>query len=334
MQNLHKFNFALHSPCTIFAPENRKEMDSENIDKKEMNKAARMVRVGAILVVIALIGMLVMGVLSCGGDKDKMQQQLDSLKLANEKLQLAGEYENLNQEFQQYENQAQYLKNDSLLEQYSQAKDKVEKLLAELKSEKATNTKRIAELKGEISTLKGLLRHYIQVIDSLTKENSALRNENQELQSQNQQLSSTVSDYSQKNQQLNERMQLAEKLNLTGLSLSALNKKGKTEKKIGKAKQLVVSFTIPQNNSTPTGEKTFYVRIVSPEGSVLGGNHTFPFEGGNVAYSEKTTKEYAQQEMHVTVYHNINTALSKGSYLVEVFVDNYRLVSRSFEMDK
>ena len=99
-----------------------------------MKKAAGMVRVGAILVVVALIGLLVMGVSSCGGsDKDKMQQQLDSLKLANEKLQLAGETEALNQEFQQYENQAQYLKNDSLLEQYSQAKDKVEKLLAELK---------------------------------------------------------------------------------------------------------------------------------------------------------------------------------------------------------
>ena len=67
-----------------------------------MKKAVGMVRVGAILVVVALIGLLVMGVSSCGGsDKDKMQQQLDSLKLANEKLQLAGETEALNQEFQQ-----------------------------------------------------------------------------------------------------------------------------------------------------------------------------------------------------------------------------------------
>ena len=214
-------------------------MKSEKIENKEMKKAAGMVRVGAILVVVALIGLLVMGVSSCGGsDKDKMQQQLDSLKLANEKLQLAGETEALNQEFQQYENQAQYLKNDSLLEQYSQAKDKVEKLLAELKSEKATNSKRIKELKGEISTLKGLLRHYVEVIDSLSKENTALRSQNEELQSRNQQLSTTVSDYSQKNQRLNERMQLAEKLNLTGVSFVAVNKKGKVEKKIDKAKQL------------------------------------------------------------------------------------------------
>lgn len=310
-------------------------MKSEKFENKEMKKAAGMVRVGAILVVVALIGLLVMGVSSCGGsDKDKMQQQLDSLKLANEKLQLAGETEALNQEFQQYENQAQYLKNDSLFEQYSQAKDKVEKLLAELKSEKATNSKRIKELKGEISTLKGLLRHYVEVIDSLSKENTALRSQNEELQSRNQQLSTTVSDYSQKNQRLNERMQLAEKLNLTGLSFVAVNKKGKVEKKIDKAKQLVVSFTIPQNNSTPVGHKTFYVRIVSPEGTVLGGGRTFPFEGGNVVYTEKKTVEYDQRELSLTVYHNISTALSKGSYQVEVFVDNYRIASRSFSMTR
>ncbi len=311
-------------------------MEANKTENKEMKKAAGMVRVGAILVVVALIGLLVMSLASCSGnsDKEKMQQQLDSLKLANEKLQLAGETESLNQEFQQYENQAQYLKNDSLLEQYSQAKDKVEKLLAELKSEKATNSKRIKELKGEISTLKGLLRHYVEIIDSLSKENTALRSQNEELQTQNQQLSTTVSDYSQKNQKLNERMQLAEKLNLTGLSFTALNKKGKAEKKIDKAKQLAVSFTIPQNNSTPVGEKTFYVRIVSPEGNVLGGGHTFSFEGGSVAYTEKKTVEYSQQELSLTVYHNVSTALSKGSYQVEVFVDNYRIASRSFSMTK
>ena len=129
-------------------------------------------------------------------------------------------------------------------------------------------------------------------------------------------------------------MQLAEKLNLTGLSFVAVNKKGKVEKKIDKAKQLVVSFTIPQNNSTPVGHKTFYVRIVSPEGTVLGGGRTFPFEGGNVVYTEKKTVEYDQRELSLTVYHNISTALSKGSYQVEVFVDNYRIASRSFSMTR
>lgn len=309
-------------------------MSINNNNDTEMKGASRMVKAGGILIAIALVGLLIMGLGSCSSDKEQLQRQLDSMKLANEKLQLAGEYETLNNEFQQYENQAQYLQNDSLLEQYTQAKDKVEKLLAELKTEKATNRKRIKELQGEIATLKSLLRHYVAVIDSLGRENTELKNQNQQLQTENRQLSSTVSDYTQKNQRLSERMELAEKLNLTGLSFNALNKKGKTEKKIGKAKQLLVSFTIPQNNSTPVGEKTFYVRIVSPEGTVLGQGRTFPFEGGNVVYTEKKTIEYDQQEVSLSVYHNVTSDLSKGSYLVEVFVDNYRLASRSFAMNR
>ncbi len=309
-------------------------MEKDLFEENDMRKGRRQVRTGAILVVLALVALMIFGLASCNSKADKMQAQIDSLQLVNEQLQLAGEYDSLNIEFQQYENQAQYLQNDSLAEKYAEAKDKVEKLLVELKTQKITSGKRIQELKDEISTLKKLMRHYVAIIDSLGKENAGLKAENAEIKQQNQRLSSTVNEYSQKNEVLSERMQLAEKLNLTGLSFTALNKKGKNEKKISKAKQLLVSFTIPQNNSTPVGEKTFYVRIVSPEGNVLGSGHTFAFEGGNVAYTERKTIEYDQQETSLAVYHNVATALTKGNYIVEVFVDNYRLASRTFAMTK
>ena len=308
---------------------------AEKFEDKEMEKSRKYVKLGGFIVILALIGLLALALGACGGQsKSEMQAQIDSLKLENDKLQLQGEYEQLNTEFEQYENQAQYLRNDSLIEKYNEAKNKVEQLLVELKTQKITSGKRIEELKGEIATLKKLMRHYVAVIDSLSKENAGLKAENAEIKEKNQQLTSTVNDYSQKNEVLNQRMQLAEKLNLTGLTFTPLNKKGKKEKKIGKAVQLLVSFTIPQNNSTPVGEKTFYVRIVSPEGNVLGGDKTFSFEGGNVAYSDKKTIEYDQQEVSLSVYHNVSTVLTKGTYIVEVFVDNYRLSSRSFSMTK
>ena len=308
-------------------------MKREKFEDKEMEKSRKFVRLGGVIVVLALIGMIfLLG--SCGQSKTDMQAQIDSLKLANEQLQLAGEYEQLNVEFQQYENQAQYLQNDSLIEKYSEAKNKVEQLLVELKTQKITSGKRNNELKGEIESLKKLMRHYVAVIDSLTKENAGLKAENAEIKEKNERLSSTVKDYTEKNEVLNQRMELAEKLNKTALSVKPLNKKGKLEKRIGKAKQLLVTFTVPQNNSTPVGEKTFYVRIVSPEGTVLGGGKTFPFEGGNVEYSEKKVIEYDQQEVSLAIYHNVNSALSKGNYNVEVFVDNYRLASKHFSIEK
>lgn len=263
------------------------------------------------------------------------QAQNEQLMLQNEQLQLSGEYEQLNNQFQSMENQTQFIQNDSLLNKYTEAKDKVEKLLAELKSQKISSQKRINELQSEIKTLKDLLRHYVAIIDSLGKENAGLRAENIEIKNENAQLSSRVNEVSQKNEKLTQRMVLAEKLNVTGVSLQALKSSGKVEKNVTKAKQLKVTFTIPQNNSTPVGEKVLFIRITSPEGTLLGGHGSFSFEGGSIPFTEKKTIEYDGQEIAgINIFWNVNTALSPGQYTVEIFADNYRLISRSFTLNK
>ena len=259
----------------------------------------------------------------------------EQLMLQNEQLQLKQEYENLSAEFQNYESQTRFLNNDSLLIKYGEAKDKVEKLLTELRTQRITSNKRIKELQGEIETLRGIMRHYVQVIDSLGRENAGLKAENEKIRSQNRQLTSQVSRATKENEDLSKRMTLAEKLNVSGVTLTALKSNGKNEKRITKAKQLRVMFTIPQNNSTPVGEKTIYMRITSPEGYLLGENGTFPFEGGNVAYTERKTFEYAGQEIpDMAIYWNVNTTLNAGTYTVELFLDDYRLASREFTFEK
>ena len=84
------------------------------------------------------------------------------LELENEQLSLAGEYEQLNTEFVNYENQSKYLADDSLIIKYGEAKEKVEKLLTELKSQKITSERRIRELKDEISTLNAMSKRQWQ----------------------------------------------------------------------------------------------------------------------------------------------------------------------------
>ena len=111
-------------------------------------------------------------------------------------------------------------------------------------------------------------------------------------------------------------------------------KNGKNEKKVTKARQLKVSFTVTQNNSTPAGMKQMYVRITGPEGSLLGQSGTFSFEGGHVAYTAHKSIEYSGQEVPVTLYYNVNTTLNPGQYTVEVFDGRYRLGSRSFVFSK
>ncbi len=292
--------------------------------------------------IMVLLGVLLAGVItfllfretSHSRQVQELKEQQEQLELANQQLQLSNEYDQLNNEFAQYENQTSLLANDSIVQKYSAARAQVEKLLQELKNEKNKSAAQISKLKGEIETLKGILRTYVEQINELKQENRQLTEENQQVKAENQQLSQRVETVQADNRQLSERMTLAEKLNVTGVTLTALKKNGKTEKNVTKAAQLKVGFTVPQNNSTPVGQKVFYLRIINPEGDLLGNAGTFRFEGSTVGCTALKGIEYAGEEVHDQFYWNVTSTLTPGTYTVEIFTDGYRLCSRSFTLKK
>ncbi|MCM1028989.1 MAG: hypothetical protein NC342_01900 [Pseudoflavonifractor sp.] len=299
-------------------------------NKKLMTGAAILV---ALLLIVVGISIWQMTSLKMQVNAERAANE--QLQLTNEQLSLSNEFEAINSQFAQYEDQANMMANDTIMAKYAAAKNKIEELLKELNSEKAKSSAQIKKLKDEIATLRALLKHYVAQVDSLNKENAALRDENSSLSNRNQQLASQVSTVEKQNKNLSERMTLAEKLNVTGVTLTPLKGNGKTEKNVTKARQLMVSFTIPQNNSTPVGPKTVYLRITSPEGTLLGGAGSFSFEGGSIPYTEKLSFDYGGEEIGgLKIYWNVNTALTPGDYTVELFADNYRLASRHFTLKK
>ena len=305
-----------------------------NAGGKNPKQMVMWISILAVLLVLAILAVVFMSVKHTQ-ETAKQEQQIEQLQLANEQIQLANEYDALNNEFAQYENQTSLLANDSIVQKYSAARAQVEKLLQELKNEKNKSAAQINKLKGEIATLKGILRNYVEQINALSQENQELRSENQEVKARNQQLSQNIQTVQQNNKVLNERMTLAEKLNVTGVQLTPLNKKGRKEKNVTKARQLMVTFTIPQNNSTPVGEKTIYLRITNPEGTLLGGGGSFSFEGSTLEATARKSIEYAGEEIGgVTIYWDVNTTLTPGDYIVELFADNFRLSSRRFTLKK
>ncbi|MDE5629466.1 MAG: hypothetical protein K2I69_07895 [Muribaculaceae bacterium] len=296
---------------------------------------------GLLVVGIVLLALVVGGLIFWGVSSSRkaaaVQAEQEQLLLDMAQRDLEREYQDLNDEFAQFEDQRRFITDDSvkreLNDKYEAARLQVEKLQQELANQKRKSGAEIAKLRNEISTLRALLKHYVEEIDRLNKENEALRSENKEIKEQNSRLSSQVNETRRRNEVLSERMTLAEKLNVTGLTLTALNKKGKTEKKVTKAVQLMATFTIPQNNSTPVGEKTIYMRIISPSGQLLGSAGTFPFEGGQVEFTARKTIEYAGEEIGgIAIYYDVNTPLIAGDYTVELFADNFRLISRSFNL--
>ncbi len=292
--------------------------------------------IGAVALAIGAFW-LVFTAISANRRADAAAGREEQLLIDMAQRDLEREYGELNDEFAAFENQRQYITNDSirrsLNDKYEAARVQIERLQQELADNQRRSAAEISRLRNEIETLRNLPRHYVEEIDRLNRENQQLRTENEQMRQQNEHLSSRVQQTERQNEVLSERMTLAERLNVTGLVLTPLNKKGRRENKVRKAKQLEVSFTIPQNNSTPVGEKTIYARIVSPSGEVLGEGRTFPFEGGNVQYTSQVTIEYAGEEIGgIKIYYDVNTPLIAGEYTVELFADNFRLISRDFPL--
>lgn len=310
-----------------FVPENPR-----GPEKGKKKTTLILIILGVILAVA--IGFLLFRETSHSREVQQLKEQQEQLELANQQLQLSNEYDQLNNEFAQYENQTSLLANDSIVQKYSAARAQVEKLLQELNNEKNKSAAQISKLKGEIETLKGILRTYVEQINELKQENQQLSEENQQVKAENQELSQKVEHVQADNRQLNERMTLAEKLNVTGVTLTALKKNGKNEKNVTKAAQLKVGFTVPQNNSTPVGQKVFYLRIINPEGDLLGNAGSFRFEGSTVGCTALKGIEYAGEEVHDQFYWNVTSTLTPGTYTVEIFTDGYRLCSRSFTLKK
>lgn len=293
--------------------------------------------VGATVAASLVILLLFFLLLSSKSREKERENEVEQLQLQMEMLESQNELAAIDREYAQLEgNQVNILQNDSIVEKYTAAKAQIEQLMLELKNEKNKSAEQIARLKAEIETLKGILRDYAQRIEELMTENESLRDENTTVKNQNAGLRQQVSQNNRTIEQQAERLTLAEKLNVTGLNLRALNRKGKNEKNITKAVQLEVTFTIPQNNTTAPGPKEIYLRIVNPEGDLLPGNGgSFHFEGANLPATARKTIEYANEEIGgITIYWDVNSTLNPGDYRVELFCDGFRIASRNFTMAK
>ena len=305
-----------------------------------MNKNQKIilyVGVGVFAALVVMVAILIYSNSRQTSAANDAMAKVDSLALANDRLLLTNEFNQLNADFSQYEDQQVYLKNDSLVQQYNAARMKVEGLLRELSAEKASNSQnraRIKQLEGEIASLKKIVRHYLEEIKRLGEENEGLRREIEQVNQRNEQLASTAASVQRDNEQLSQTVAQAKKLSITGLSFNAYNKKGKNEKKVAKAKSLGASFTINPISTASAGAKTVYMRITSPDGELLSGGPSFSYDGKSLPSSAAKEIQYDNLEQHVSIYWQTNTTLTPGDYLVEIFCDGNRLASRTFNMKK
>ena len=282
---------------------------------------------------VALIAILIAFIVQ----STKQSKQIEQLEVERERMELEHEYADLAEQYALYEGQKMILKNDSLIERLEAEQIKVQRLYEELKSEKATNAKRIAELRAELETLRGIMRVYVAQIDSLNQENKNLRAENRQVRKKYEDISARAEELLNERDSLTAKVTIASKLDAVNVQVTPLRSNGKVAKKIKQISKLEITFAIAKNVTAATGEKMVYARIRKPDGDIMikSESNVFAFEGSEIPYSCAKMIEFSGEEIgEVVMYWDVDEYLYPGDYEVEIFADNYRIGAGVFTLNK
>lgn len=250
-----------------------------------------------------------------------------------EKEELQEEYEDLAIQFDGYQNMD--IRNDSLQDLLSREQQRVQDLLEELRQTKASNARRIAELKKELATVRAVMKDYVRQIDSLNATNKRLTAENIQVRQENQQVKEQNSQLSTLNSQLSETVTRAAMLEMTSCSVTTLNKRDKKTRIKGQIRKLQFDFVIAKNITCAPGMKNLYARITEPDGDLLGedNNLLFPFENQEINYTLVQQIEYSGENYNGTCYWPIDD-IESGFYTIDFFCDGNLIGSFPFQLKK
>lgn len=283
-----------------------------------------------IIIVLALgVGVLLFLNLYQKKEMDAIVEQMEF-----EKSELEDEYEDLALQFDGY--QQMDIKNDSLQERLAQEQQRVQDLLEELRITKVTNARRIAELKKELATVRAVMKDYVRQIDLLNATNQRLTVENQQYRRENQQVKQQNTQLTTMNTKLSETVSRASMLEVSACTLTTLNKRDHKTRIVSQIRKLQFDYTIAKNITCEPGMKTLYVRLVDPEGNILGeaNNLLFHFENEDIPYTVSQEFEYAGEEYQGTIYWSLADEPQTGLYNADFFADGNLIGSIPFSIKK
>lgn len=264
--------------------------------------------------------------------KQEMTEMIEQMEF--EKSELEDEYEDLAMQFDGY--RTPDIHNDSLAQLLNQEQQRVRDLLEELRITKATNARRIAELKKELATVRSVMVSYVHQIDSLNRTNQRLTAENRQVREQYAVVQQQAEELQQQNTHLTEKVTRASMLEITAFHVTPLNKRDRKTSNLNQMQKIQFDFTIGKNITCERGWKQVFMRVVRPDGELItlpdAERRVFAFENSEIEYSLMKEFEYGGEAMDEVLYWNVGEILYKGTYNADFFIDGALIASFPFEL--
>jgi hypothetical protein len=249
------------------------------------------------------------------------------------------------------------VKNDllQLQEDFSSLETNDEALKAEIEAKKAEiaallidaekhkgDARIISKLRKESETLRQIMRGYVRTIDSLgtlnknliVEKNSVLR----DLASEK----GKITNLNKEKEDLNATIQKGSILSCFNVSAKGVKFKsgGKKEiqtSKASKTEKIKVAFSLGENKIAKSGEKTVFVRVITPDGKEMAksydDNYRFKFNKSSGYFAGKETLNYANSEISGVTYCEGQGELVPGNYIIEITCDGVVIANTTLRLD-
>jgi DNA repair exonuclease SbcCD ATPase subunit len=220
--------------------------------------------------------------------------------------------------------------NTSMSDELIAERDKVVKLMAQLKASKGDNAS-LLKYRTQYKALEQKMQNLMQEVEVLKKQNQTLTTN----------LDSTKvvlednKKYNQvlvgQNEDLAKKVELGSKLSITNLKTASYKVRSSGKQivtdKASRTDMLKINFTVAENKIAKSGDKTYYVQVIDSKNNVLGDKATISFGETSLTYSFTTTVKYENKTVEVSEQLP-GKDFAKGTYFVNVF-DKGELVSKS-----
>ena len=242
------------------------------------------------------------------------QQQADYDLLVIDRDSIQNNLSDLMQDFDDLQ-----LSNDTLSLQMGIERQRADSLMQRLKQERSWSLAKIKQYEKEVGSLNTLNKKLIDENVSYRKEITTA------------QMRAEMAE--EKAQELNNKVRQGSVINARGIRMVALNARSKEVSRIKNAERLRVDFTLTANALATPGEKTIYVRILSPDGYVLSSESvpTFEFEGERLSYSASRDVDYQNEDLNIGIFYT-GSGFTAGTYQVQIYCDGFLIGSIELPM--
>jgi hypothetical protein len=222
--------------------------------------------------------------------------------------------------------------NDSLNAKLQKERTRIMQLLSVV----ASNAQLIKRYKGEITTMREIMKSYIVQIDSLNTRNKILVAENQDIKEQISTVKQTNAALSKVKEELSSKVEIASIIQAKDVVAVALNKNRKETTRIDRIDKIKICFTLRENPIAKPGPKMVFLRILRPDSLAIATSpdNLFDFNGSKMIYTANRQADYLNQDVEMCIFVDNNKDFIPGNYKAELYLEGTLIGGCSFLLTK